>query len=185
MVVGVVGHRRVVDEQRQHLPRQGSAGGAEGVRPPVAAFGVDAVQIGATAQIEAGHGEDLDGDAGGGGAPAGATRGVHAGVDGLLEVVSDGPERGVFLDAEHPAPDQQVGQVGRFDATAGQGLAVGGEPGRVVDGVRGAHPVGGRAAAGVGVPGQAQPVEQGGQGVGGGPLLVRGLAVFSGSWYHR
>jgi hypothetical protein len=98
----------------------------------------------------------------------------------LMELVGDRPERGVFLDAEHATPDQQVGQVGRFDPTTGQGLAVRGEPGRVVGGVRGPDPVGGRAAADVGVPVQAQPVEQHGQGVRGGPLLVRRLAVFVG-----
>jgi hypothetical protein len=87
------------------------------VRPPVAAFGVDAGQVGVAVQVEPGHGEDFRGRPGGGGAPAGAAGGVHAGVDGLFEVVGDGPEGGVFLDAEHTTPGQQVGQVGRFDAT--------------------------------------------------------------------
>jgi hypothetical protein len=177
VLFGVVGYRLVVDEQRQHLLGEGGAGGAAGVRPPVAAFGVDAGQVGAAVQVEPGHGEDLGGRPGGGGAPAGATRGVDADLDGSFEVVGDRPERGVFLDAEEATPGQQVGQVGRFDATSGQGLAVRGEPGVVGGGVGGQHLVGGRSAAGVGVPGPAQAVEQHTEGLRGGSVLGQWPAV--------
>ncbi len=152
--------------------------GPAGVGPPFAAFGLDAGQVRLAAELDPGHGQALGGDAGGGGAPAGAAGRVHAGGDGLFEMVGDGPERGVFLDAEQATPDQHAGQVGRLNSAAGEGVAVGGEPGLVVGGPRGEHLLGGRAAAGVGMVGHAQPVEQDAQGVGGGPLVDREFAVF-------
>jgi len=96
-------------------------------------------------------------------------------------VVGQGPERGVFLDAEHPTPCQQAGDVGWFDPAALQGLAVGGDPGfRAAGVVGGQDAVGDRAAAGIGVAGEPDPVEQPAQRLRDLPVFLKGNGEFAG-----